>query len=555
MDRTVSLAGALREERRVVVRALVAGCVVSVSTVLLAASSAWLIVRAAERPVILSLTVLMGLVQLFALAKAAGRYLERTLTHRAVLGAMARLRAQVSRAIEPLVPAGLGPRPAEAVEVVIDDVDRTQELLTSIAAPLVAAVVAGLVAALCAALVDGASGVALTVGLAGCAIVVPVVAARVGAHGEMREREVREQLGALVADATETGDEYRGVGAYDALVERIAQLDRELTLVHARQARLRGLVVGLGALVAAATLVACALTAIDALAAGEIARALVAIPALTAVAALELLNQISPALLGWRGNWLALTRLERLADVEAPVEEPGAISRDVSGAREVTLRDVGHRFGVDEILSHVDLAVGPREFVVVRGPSGSGKSTLSRILARFVDPTTGEALLGTDPYPTLTSSQVRERIGLVDDEPHIFSTTLAANVRLGRESASDDEIRDALSRAGLDALLVTLPEGLDTTLGGAHGALSGGERRRLGVAREMLAHRPIALYDEPTEGLDETGAAQLIATLREHHADSAAIVISHRDADVSGATRVLAIDRGRLTDETSTPAR
>ena len=136
-----------RREKRAIARALAAGLLVTLSTVGLAGTSAWLIVRAAQRPSVLSLTVPMGLVQLFALAKAAGRYVERTQTHRAALGVMGHVRATVAALLEPLVPAGLGPRSAEVVDLVLRDVDRVQDLLTAVAGPLVTSVAAGLVTA------------------------------------------------------------------------------------------------------------------------------------------------------------------------------------------------------------------------------------------------------------------------------------------------------------------------------------------------------------------------------------------------------------------------
>ena len=114
---------ALGVERTALRRAVLAGLLVSLSTIGLSGTSAWLIVRAAQEPAVLSLTVPMGLVQLFALAKAAGRYLERTQTHRAALGVLGHVRASVARLLEPLVPAGLGPRSSDVVDLVVRDVD------------------------------------------------------------------------------------------------------------------------------------------------------------------------------------------------------------------------------------------------------------------------------------------------------------------------------------------------------------------------------------------------------------------------------------------------
>ena len=174
------LASSLRLERRAVRRALYAGLLVGLSTIGLAATSAWLIVRAAQEPVVLSLTLPMGLVQLFALAKASGRYLERTQTHQSALSVMGHVRARVARVLEPLVPAGLGPRSADAVDLVVRDVDRVQDLLTAVAAPLFTSAVAGVATVVVSGLIVPWSALTLAGALAMSAVVAPVAAARLG---------------------------------------------------------------------------------------------------------------------------------------------------------------------------------------------------------------------------------------------------------------------------------------------------------------------------------------------------------------------------------------
>ncbi len=527
---------ALAREAPAVRRALYAGLLVGFATVGLAGTSAWLIVRAAQRPAVLSLSVPMGLVQLFALAKAAARYVERTQTHRAALGVMGHVRASVARLLEPLVPAGLGPRSSEVVDVVLGDVERVQDLLTAVAGPLITSALAGLVTVVVVGFIVPTAALVLFLGLIVSVIALPWTAALLGERSENEIESVRVEMTSLVDRAAQSGDEYVMAGAPQVLVRDLSELEDRLDRALARSSAVKGVVNALTTLVAAATSLAVVALTASARREGVLALGLVAVPALLSGAVLELVGVAAPSIVGLRGDRAALERLERLRSYDPPVNEPLETTSFDDREGDVVLTNVSQRFDDVAVLSNVNARIGAGDFVVLEGPSGSGKSTLARLVAKFLDPDEGTLSLGTREYATLSSHQVRERVGFVDDAPHVFATSLARNMRIAEPTASIEEIRTALALAGLGPLLDNMPEGLDTQLGGATTGLSGGEQRRLGVARELLTSRRIAVFDEPTEGLDETTAGELMAALREHYATGSVVVISHQSADQVGAT-------------------
>jgi len=535
----------LRLERRAVVVALAAGTAVSVATVALSGTAAWLIVRSAQRPAILSLTLLMGVVQLLALGKAAGRYAERVSTHQAALRVMSRVRATTARRLEPLIPAGLGARSADVVETVIGDVDRVQELLVSVAGPLCANLIAGLCAIAVGGFIAPATALVFAAGVVLSGVVLPLCAARAGRGPQDELTAARAQLRLTLDDAARCGDEYLALGAAHVLYERCAaaehSYDRAATLVARRSALFGALNAG----VAGLTVIAVLCGTQDALVHHGLARSLLAVPALLALSTLELVGAASSSLLGVRNGLSAVSRLDSLASRPLPVHEP-SVAGDLGTGCEVELSDVSLRRGERTVLEHVNATWHAGDVVTLSGPSGSGKTTLAHLLARFVEADHGAATLAGVDLATLRGEQVRSRVGFVSDDPHVFATTLAQNVRLARPDADDDVVTDALLCAGLGPLLATLPDGLATELGDGAGALSGGERRRLGVARALLAQRPVMILDEPTEGIDEADAQSLMHEVRRHQRHGIVLVISHQDLEHLEATSRLRIDGARV---------
>ncbi|GAA4963694.1 hypothetical protein GCM10023225_03680 [Kineococcus glutinatus] len=188
--------------------------------------------------------------------------------------------------------------------------------------------------------------------------------------------------------------------------------------------------------------------------------------------------------------------------------------------------------------------------MAVVGASGSGKSTLAAVLVRLLDARAGEVLLGGADVRGLRGDDVRRRVAVVGDEAgHVFATTLRENLRLARPGATDGELRAVLERVRLGSWLARLPGGLDAPLGTGGGTVSGGERRRLLLARALLADPAVLVLDEPTEGLDEPTAQALVADLLDAAAGRAVLLLTHRQEGLDRVERVLRLAGGRLVPE------
>jgi ATP-binding cassette subfamily C protein CydCD len=239
----------------------------------------------------------------------------------------------------------------------------------------------------------------------------------------------------------------------------------------------------------------------------------------------------------------ARERLDRLAATEPAVVDP-AVAEPAPAAYDVAMHRVGLGWDGHPVLALDHLGLRPGEHVGITGPSGSGKSTLAATLVRFIDPVTGEVLLGGTDLRRLALDDVRRRVGLVDDDPHVFASSVAENVRLARPGSSDEEVRAALGRACLGPWVDALPDGIHTHVGDGRREVSGGERARLALARALLADPPVLVLDEPTAHLDGPTARAVAGQMlgAASRAGRSIVWITHGSVGLDAMDRVVRLD-------------
>jgi len=527
------------------------GALAAASGVALTATAGWLIAKAAEHPPVLTLMVAIVGVRTFGLARPALRYVERLLSHDAALRLLAERRAAVYDLLVPLVPGRLGrqggPQRGDVLASIVDDVDSLLDRHLRVRAPL-------LTCALVAALATGFAAWVLPA--AGVVTGVTLLVGATSAYGVSRWGVGRAEERFVAGRAAVSG-----------AVVRVLQGAADLVMWQADRSAVTDVTTAGNEATAAATR-----------SSGAIATARALAVAVSGVGVLLMAGVGGAALADGRvsGPMLALLLLLPLAltEVTVPLADAGAVRVRVAAADrrlaglislepvvtdpehpvpagpepDVELHGVAAGWGERLAVQGLDLHLAPGSRVAVVGPSGSGKSTLAALLLRFLDPVAGRVDLAGVSMPSLRLDEVRGRVGLVDDDPHVFASTVLENVRLARPGASAQQVEAALRAVRLGPWVDQLPAGLDTMLGDGYTLVSGGERARLGMARAVLADLPVLVLDEPTAHLDAATAESVAADLLDSSSGRSVVWITHGTAGLDRVDRVLTLGEGRAAE-------
>jgi len=302
-------------------------------------------------------------------------------------------------------------------------------------------------------------------------------------------------------------------------------------------------------LAAGATVWGTAVVATPAVHDGRLPGVLLAVLVLVPLAAFEALAPLPQAAVLIDGVRSAAARLFGLLDEQPAVSDPVVPAPFPQAPYSISLRGAAARWEPDGplILSGLNLTLTPGDHVAVTGASGSGKSTLAALVLRFLDPADSDtAFLNGVDICDLAADDIRRVIGYVAGDAHIFASNLRENLRLARPDATDADLVTVLRQVRLGAWYDRLPSGLETLLGERGALISGGERRRIALARALLADQLVLVLDEPTEGLDVPTATAIMDELLDIMVGRTVLLLTHRGEGLARMDRVYQLVDGRL---------
>jgi ATP-binding cassette subfamily C protein CydC len=549
--------------------AVLAGAMATSCGIALLATSGFLLARASQHPNILAIAIAVVAVRGLSVGRGVFRYAERLASHDAAFRILADIRVRAFARLERLAPAGLRTlRPGDLLARLVSDVDATQDLFLRGVVPPVAAVLAGTGAVVACLLILPASGLALVAGLLAAGILVPWLAAARARRTGQRLAPARGEFTAHFTDVLSGAADLHAFGAAESAVARAADAGAELARMERRAASGMGLGTGLSSGAAGLTVWAVLGLAVAATGAGALTRVPLAVVTLTALAAFEAVTALPAAAIQLGQARTSAARVTSVLDTPDPVRDPAAPLPLPAGPVRVRLRGAQVRYepGGPLALDGVDLDLDAGRRVALIGPSGAGKSTVAAVLLRFCELSGGTATLGGaagpglaergaagpglaergQPLTAYAADDVRTVIGGCAQDPHIFDTTIAGNLRLARPGATEEQLASAAGRAGLLDWITSLPLGWDTPVG-AHGtAISGGQRQRLALARALLADPPLMILDEPTAHLDPDSRRALTADILSVTEGRATLLITHDLDGLDQVDEIVLLDHGRV---------
>ncbi|WP_199425133.1 thiol reductant ABC exporter subunit CydC [Actinotalea solisilvae] len=555
-DPLVRVVRLLDVDRRRVLAAVVAGTGSLGSAVALAAVSAWLIARASQMPPVMHLTIAAVTVRALGIGRGLLRYVERLVSHDVALRGMATLRARVyERLAAARVDRVVDLRRGDLLARVGADVDAVGDVVVRGLVPAGVAAGVGLGSVALVAAFLPAAGAALAACLVLAGVVAPWVAARAARAAEHRAARARTQVAALTMTLLDGADELRVAGRVPDLLARLRAADADVARATDAAARPAALAAALGPAATGLAVLSALLLGVPATVDGRLAAVELAVVVLTPLAAFEASGLLPAAAVQVLRSRDAAARLVGLLDAAgdadavddvaaaAKMREPAAPS-----PRLVASGLTAGRPGRPTAATGVDLELVRGRSIAVVGPSGAGKTTLLLTLAGLLPPVAGSARLDGRDVGDLPRGAAAAAVAVTTEDAHVFDTTVLENLRVARGDVTPDEARAALDAVGLGPWLAALPDGLGTTVGSGAARLSGGERRRLLVARALLSPAPLLLLDEPTEHLDADGDRLLVGLLDGTVAPGrGVVVVTHRTAALAAADEVIHVgERGSV---------
>ncbi|AGR58067.1 heme ABC transporter ATP-binding protein/permease CydC [Salmonella bongori] len=483
-----------------------------------------------------------------AITRTAGRYFERLVSHDATFRVLQHLRIYTFSKLLPLSPAGLARyQQGELLNRIVADVDTLDHLYLRVISPLVGAFVVIMIVTLGLSALDFMLAITLGGIMLLTLFIMPPVFYRAGKNTGQNLTHLRGQYRQQLTSWLQGQAELTIFGASKRYRAQMEATELQWHEAQRRQSELTALSQALMLLIGALAVMLMLWMASGGVGGNTQPGALIALFVFCALAAFEALAPVTGAFQHLGQVIASALRITELTEQKPEVTFPQTESTAPEKVT-LTLRDVSFRYPDQPInaLSALSLQATPGEHIAILGRTGCGKSTLLQLLTRAWDPQQGEILLNDHPLSSLSEPALRRTISVVPQRVHLFSATLRDNLLLASPNASDDILSDMLRRVGLEKLLED--GGLNSWLGEGGRQLSGGELRRLAIARALLHDAPLMLLDEPTEGLDATTESEMLELLADVMREKTVLMVTHRLRGLARFDQIIVMDDGRIIE-------
>lgn len=486
-----------------------------------------------------------------AIGRTISRYFERLVTHDATFRVLAELRISVFKKLIPLSPSGLNHfRNSELLNRLVADVDTLDTLYLNLLSPFISAIMVITFMAIGLSFVSALLAVIICSTLLALLFIFPAIFYRLGQKSGKKIIQARAEYRSQFIEWIQLNAEFLIFGLVPQMTQKLEKTEQTWLHSQSKESQLTGFSNALltfinGILVCVVFLLVT--TAIDASSADN-PEALVALVIFCVMASAEILMPIGIAFLHLGQLITAAERLNDLIEQRPLVEFNGSTRWQKIAENQPLVRFEKVTFNYPSnhqaTLNGLSFEVNKGQKVAILGKTGSGKSTIFQLLNRHYDPTSGQILLANCNVADYPEATLRSHLVTLSQRVHIFSQTLRDNLLMGNPQATDEQLKLVLEQVELAYLLQE--QDLDLWLGEGGRPLSGGEQRRLGLARVLLSNAELVLLDEPTEGLDRETEQQILMLIFAHCQARTLLMITHRLQGLERFDRVYRIDNGQL---------
>jgi len=485
-----------------------------------------------------------------AIIRTAARYFERLVSHDATFRVLQHLRVFTFSRLIALAPGQLASfRQGDLLNRFVSDVDTLDHLYLRVIAPLAGAFVVILVVTLGLSLVDTELALVLGGVMLATLVIMPPLFYLLGAPAGRVIAQQRASWRLQLMHWLSGQAELSIYGLSARWRQQLNRDERRWQDAQRQQHHLQALSQSLLILLSGGTVTLLLWMSAGGIADWPAPGALIALVVFCALAAFEALAPVAGAFLPLAQVVAAAERVSDIIDQTPALTFPDASAIE-PGSLAVAIETVTFHYPqrAEAVLDNFSLQVQAGERVALLGPTGCGKSTLLALLTRAWDVDAGSIRLQNVALRNWDEKSLRQRISVVTQRVHLFNQTLRANLRVARPDASDAQLSDALRQAGLTRLLES-EEGLNAWLGEGGRPLSGGELRRLAIARALLHDGDLWLLDEPTEGLDATTEHHILALLQQVTAGKTLIMVTHRLSGLAALDRICVMENGQIVEQ------
>jgi ATP-binding cassette subfamily C protein CydC len=512
-------------------------------------TSSYLIAKAALQTPIYQLQVAIVGVRFFGISRGVFRYLERYISHNVTFKLLAKFRVWFFTALVPIVPSKtIDLTSGDLLTRSIEDVESIEHIFVRVISPPFIFVATAILMFALLNIFSITYAILFIILFTGSAFAIPYLTFLLSNKLGKKIVLLKSQLKEFTVDSLQGISELIFYGQKDSWENEFNKIQDQLIKAEYRMNNIKSLHESLTGLAMNLTVAMMLLIAIPDVVTGALNGVYLSVISIGIMAAFESVAQIPQAFQYLSKSTEAGKRLFDIVDTHKNEDE---INLTESAITDYNLRLENISFSYDtdnNALSNISFRINEGERVAIVGASGAGKSTLVNLLTKLWDYNTGNIFIGNENYKVLSSTNIRNIISVVPQKVQLFTGTVKENLLIAKDGVTDSELMRVLSEVGLDSLINSMPDKLNTNIGELGQKLSGGESKRLTIARALLRNSPIIIFDEVTSHVDNLTEKKILQTIKELPATKSVIFITHRLNQMDLFDNIIVLSNGRVVE-------